>query len=395
MDDIVEKGDIFTEINMKSSETEHKTFMKIALRGPQPCCPPAPKTLGRIDAPWAEGVVSTSLGDIPRVSTKLLFGDRLGSFKARWGVGRMRYTVEPGLYAVGNPSAESPVFVTANYKMSFDRLRAELGGMDAWIMVLDTKGINVWCAAGKGTFGTDEIVRRIAASGLDKVVSHRALVLPQLGAPGVSAHEVKRQSGFRVVYGPVRAEDIPAFMSSGMKATPEMRRVRFDLADRVVLIPMELVPLAKWALVAAATLFVLSGFGPGVFSVRRMIEAGPINALIIIAASIAATSLGPALLPWLPGRAFSAKGAWLGAALFAALFALSVQSSGLLSNKLSAAAWALIIMAISSYVVMNFTGSSTYTSLSGVKREMKFAVPLQVCGLVIGLGLWVGGFLAS
>jgi hypothetical protein len=210
------------------------SFMKVEFKGlkSQPCCPPAPKTLGEIKAPWADGVVSTPVGDVPRARTEYLIGDRLGTFKARWGVGRMSYVVEPGLYAVGNPTADSTVFVSANYKMSFDRLRSELKGMDAWLLVLDTKGINVWCAAGKGTFGTAEIVNRIAATGLDKIVSHHALVVPQLGAPGVSAHEVKKQSGFRVVYGPVRAADIPEFIAQGMRATPEMRRVRFPLADR-------------------------------------------------------------------------------------------------------------------------------------------------------------------
>jgi len=89
---------------------------------------------------------------IPRVPTELDWADSLGSWKVRWAVGRMKYTVEPGLYGVGEPTAETPVFVTANYKMSFDRLRSGLTGRDGWILVLDTKGINVWCAAGKGTF---------------------------------------------------------------------------------------------------------------------------------------------------------------------------------------------------------------------------------------------------
>jgi CO dehydrogenase/acetyl-CoA synthase gamma subunit (corrinoid Fe-S protein) len=71
-------------------------------------------------------------------------------------------------------------------------------------LILDTKGINVWCAAGKGTFGTDELVSRISKTGLSKIILHRKLVLPQLGAPGVSAHEVTKQTGFSVVYGPVR-----------------------------------------------------------------------------------------------------------------------------------------------------------------------------------------------
>jgi CO dehydrogenase/acetyl-CoA synthase gamma subunit (corrinoid Fe-S protein) len=93
----------------------------------------------------------------------------------------MRYAVEPGLYAIGEPDSESNVFVTANYKLSFDILRKNLKGMNSWILVLDTKGINVWCAAGKGTFGTDEIVRRINEAQLHKVINHRKIIVPQQG----------------------------------------------------------------------------------------------------------------------------------------------------------------------------------------------------------------------
>ena len=85
-----------------------------------------------------------------------------------WAIGRSRYAVAPGLYALGAPDPWSPVFVTANYKLSFDRLRTAAPGLNAWILVLDTRGINVWCAAGKGTFGTDEVVRRIEATGPEK-----------------------------------------------------------------------------------------------------------------------------------------------------------------------------------------------------------------------------------
>ena len=130
----------------------------------------------------------------------------------------MHYAVDPGLYAVGNPDGESPVLVTANYKMSFDMLREALPNRNAWILVLDTKGINVWCAAGKGTFGTTELVNRIASSGLPRIVSHRELIVPQLSGPGVAAHEVKRLSGFKVIYGPIRAADLPNFLDRGFKA---------------------------------------------------------------------------------------------------------------------------------------------------------------------------------
>ena len=183
--------------------------------------PPSPLTPA--DHRWITGTVETPAGMIPVVSTRLNRADRRGTILARLTINRMSYTVRPGLYAFGAPDPGSPVFVTGNYKMSFDFLRRALDGRSGWILVLDTRGINVWCAAGKGTFGTDELVHRIEATGLHQVVSHRTLILPQLGAPGVAAHEVARRTKFRVVYGPVRAEDLGAFLEAGSKASPEMR----------------------------------------------------------------------------------------------------------------------------------------------------------------------------
>ena len=173
----------------------------------------------------------------------------------------MHYTVEPGLYALGNPNDQSPVLVTANYKMSFDRLRGALPSQNMWILVLDTKGINVWCSAGKGTFGTTELVNRIQSAGLAKVVSHRELILPQLAGPGVAAHEVKKLSGFKVIYGPIRSKDLPAFLENGLKATLEMRLKTFTARERIALIPLELVSAMKVGVIVLLLLFLIAFLG--------------------------------------------------------------------------------------------------------------------------------------
>src|SRR3970282_222 len=177
-----------------------------------------------------------------------------------------RYRVAPGLYAVGEPEQLSGILVTANYKMTCDALRRELTGLNVWILVLDTRGVNVWCAAGKGTFGTEEVMRRVKAAMLEQVVSHRRLILPQLGGPGVSAHQVTKGCGFQVVYGPVHARDIKAFLAAGMRATPRMRQVVFPLMERLALAPVELVGLFKPAGWLSLVLFLLAGMGPGFFS---------------------------------------------------------------------------------------------------------------------------------
>ncbi|MHC4104827.1 MAG: mercury methylation corrinoid protein HgcA, partial [Planctomycetota bacterium] len=108
--------------------------------------------------------------------------DRWAHFLARCGINRGGHRVDPGLYSLGNPTKDSQVFVSANYKLSFNVLRSSLTGIDCYILVLDTRGVNVWCAAGKGTFGTEELVSRVQSTKLNEVVRHRKLVLPQLGA---------------------------------------------------------------------------------------------------------------------------------------------------------------------------------------------------------------------
>lgn len=322
--------------------------------------------------------------EIRQVPTELCWADRWGAWKARWGLGRMKYTVEPGIYAVGKPTGDSHVFVTANYKLSFDSLRKELGGLDAWIVVLDTKGINVWCAAGKGTFGTDELVGRIGLVELEKIVKHRRVIVPQLGAVGIAAHEVRKRSGFSVVYGPVRASDIKAFIEAGMKATKEMRQVRFSLYDRLVLTPMEIVLGAKYLLLAIAVFFILAGINSAGYSTTLAVKDGIRFAVILFAAFLGGTVVGPVLLEWLPGRSFSVKGFFVGIVVAAML-----SLFGLTGQRLETACWIFLVACCCSFLTMNFTGASTYTSLSGVKKEMRIAVPIQLTVAVLGLGMWI------
>ena len=329
--------------------------------------------------------LDTPVGKIPRVSTHLSNTDKWGNLKVRLAINRMDYSVKPGLYAVGNPDFNSLVLVSANYKLSFDALREELTGMDVWLLVLDTKGINVWCAAGKGTFGTDELVKRIEISGLDQVVNHRKMIVPQLGAVGIAAHQVRKRSGFSVIYGPVRASDIPAFLEAGMKTTQEMRRVKFSLADRLKVIPVEIVLSAHYLFFISAAFFLLSGLSSSGYSLNW--TAGIIAVLNLVMGYLAGTFMGPLLLPWLPGRSFSLKGAFAGVVVFLVLFLMKLTGA----HFLQAIGWLLLIPALSSFLTMNFTGASTYTSLSGVKKEMRIAVPLQVTFLVIGLALWISG----
>ncbi len=318
---------------------------------------------------------------INQLSTKLTGSDVLGTWKARWGIDRMNYKVNPGLYKIGKPSSESPVLVTGNYKMSVDCLRKALKNIDAWILVLDTKGINVWCAAGKGTFGTEELINRINIVNLSQFVKHKNIIIPQLGAVGVAAHEVKKATGFHVTFGPVRAEDIPKFLMNGLKAEEEMRKVRFNVVDRAVLTPMELVGAVKPTLLTLGILFLSNVMG------ITKISSKDVKAYV--GAVLVGTVLVPIMLPTIPARSFSMKGWILGL-----IWSLCVsKKNGLLkgTNKdlLKVAQYLLVLPSVSAVHAFNFTGSSTYTSMSGVQKETKIAMPLIGVSVLAGVLLMI------
>ena len=322
-----------------------------------------------------------------KASTKLSFSDIMGSWKVRWGINRMNYKVDPGLYCVGQPDINSPVLVTANYKMSFDVLRKELTDISAWIIVLDTKGVNVWCAAGKGTFGTEELIKRIEKTELSKVVEHRTIILPQLGAVGVSAHKVQKRSGFKVVYGPVRAEDIPIFLNSGMKADKEMRTVRFNFVDRTILTPVEIVGVIKPSLMIFGIMFLLNLVGFSRFTGT--------DVYYYLGALLVGCVLVPMLLPWIPGRAFSFKGWLLGFLWAASVITINGCFKSIDYGILTSIAYLLILPTVSAYCAMNFTGCSTYTSFSGVIKEMKISIPIMAVTIGLGIILLIAGNLLS
>ena len=326
----------------------------------------------------------SSGNSVPRVTSELNVRDYFGAIMVRWGINRDNYKVTPGLYAIGSPDSLSDVFITANYKLSFDTLRKNLQGINGWILVLDTKGINVWCAAGKGTFGTKELITKIKSNSLDKIVSHKRIILPQLGAVGVAAHKIKEETGFNVHYGPVRASDIKKFISDGYRADREMRKVTFNFIDRLKLIPNDFMYGKFYLLGAFALVFLISFISRG-HVVNNMDESGLGAILNVFIAYSSGIIITPLFLPYLPGRQFSLKGFIAGLIVAFILFHFSRTGN----NIYEKIAWFTIIPVISSFMAMNFTGSSTFTSLSGVKKEMKVAVPLQIIFSVVGIILLI------
>ena len=295
----------------------------------------------------------------------------------------MRYSVEHGLYAIGEPDNSSDVFVTANYKLSLDTLRKSLKGLNAWILVLDTKGINVWCAAGKGTFGTDELVRRVNEAQLHKVVNHRRIIAPQLGAVGVNAKAVQQQTGFRVYFGPVYAKDIPEYLKANYKKSPEMHKVKFPIIDRLILTPMEIIPAMKKFPVFALIVLLLFGLQPSGIMFSDAITGGMPLLLLGLASIFSGAFITPALLPFIPFRSFAVKG-WI-AGMIVTYALIQIMKPDIL---LAISSYIFFPLA-SSYIALQFTGSTTFTGMSGVKKELKIGLPIYLISTAISVILLI------
>ncbi len=341
--------------------------------------------------PFVESFRQTPAGAIPKIKSELTASDRFGLVKVRLGVNRDQYKVAPGLYCIGDANETSPVLVTANYKLTFDLLRKELSGVDAWILVLDTRGINVWCAAGKKTFSSQEVVQRVKQSHLEEVVNHKKLILPQLSATGVSAKQVRRGCGFKVIWGPIRTTDIRAFLLADMKADRRMRMLTFNLLERLVLVPVELNFLRKYLLWSILAGFLLSGIGSDFFSINMAWTRGIIIWAGCFLGIFAGAVAAPILLPWIPVRAFALKGSITGLVLAIAM----LLGLGNTVNLMESVTLILLIVTISSYLAMNFTGSTPYTSPSGVEKEMRVAIPIQAGAMLLVLVGWVAAAFTS
>jgi len=295
----------------------------------------------------------------------------------------MSYHVPAGLYALGSPDADSPVVVTANYKLTYDIVRRALAGRDVWLLVLETHGINVWCAEGKETFGTEEVVRRVEATGLRRFVRHRTLLLPILGAPGVAAHAVRRRTGFSVRYAAIRAKDLPEYLDNGMRTTPAMRELSFSAYERVVLTPMEIVGGLKVSLPVLALLFLAGGVSGGTFTVSN----GWIPVVGFLGAFLAGAVGIPILLPFVPTRSFALKGTTLGLLWTLLFLGMYGQEWGPLPDL----AALLLLPAVSAFTALHFTGATPFTSRSGVKKELRYAVPAIGLSGLAGILIWAAG----
>lgn len=241
----------------------------------------------------------------------------LDALKDTWFLfGRLfPFPTKPGLRRVGNPDRSSPVLVTCNFELTVREVIDTLtrDGTDCWLLVAPTKGVNVWCAGGAGEFTADTVISVLRTSGIEGLVDHRRLILPQLAANGVNIWSLRDRSGWRPRFGPAHIKDLAAFLKGGKpRAEREQRLVTFGLKDRLVMgtnlgfnVSLLLIlPLALGSVWVAGLWW----------------KTVPLLFLLSVACS--------ALVFWLPGKVGVQKGLSLGL-LAAAVFVVAANAHGL------------------------------------------------------------------
>jgi len=262
----------------------------------------------------------------------------------------------PGLYQVGRPGPTAPVLVTGNFDLTVRKLVREVRDLDVYLLVSDSRGINVWCAAGGGHFTADDVIAAVKRGGLEDLVAHRRLILPQLCANGVKGELIQEATGWQVKWGPTRAADIPAYLARECRKTDLMRKVDFPLIDRL---EMSVAMWLFWASLLALILLV----------VRR---GSVIPALV---SSFALFLIAGGLWPQLPGYQGSTKGLFLAAASVALTVLASMTWLHLPARSLFS--WCVGLCALALFVGADFQGADPRRR-GGEVEQFPIIMPMEL-----------------
>ena len=272
--------------------------------------------------------------------------------------------IRTGVYAVGNPTPDSPVLVTGNFNLTVRRLVQAIDGrVNVWVLVADSAGINVWCAAGGGYFTAEKVIAAVKSSHLEKVVRHHALILPQLCANGVDGWRIRQETGWGVHWGPAKATDIPAYLASKRTKTDAMRWVRFPIKDRLEMVT---VTLGFYGLLILLPVFVFlrSLFWPITFSL------------------VGLSYFYAVVHPWLPGRDGLIKSIPLAILALAGLFVFSTYWSP--QSSVDLFHWTIALIGLSVFTGAELQGMSPL--MRGEQANWSWEA---VIGLALGAMYWL------
>ncbi|MBU1878264.1 MAG: hypothetical protein KJ734_04880, partial [Chloroflexi bacterium] len=274
--------------------------------------------------------------------------------------------VRPSLYALGHPDRDAPVLVTGNYDLTVRRVVRDTRGLDAYLLVCDSRGINVWCAAGGGHFTAEKVIQAVKTGGVVEVVDHRTLILPQMAGCGVLGKRIEEETGWRARWGPMYATDIAAYLKAGRRKTDEQREARFPLGHRLEM------AVAIWQVWA-----VVFGIATLVFARDLFWPALALSLLLFV-------FIG-AFMHWIPGR----DGFWKGVSLAigtVGLFLIWTVITGQPIVSISTANASLGLAALALFVGADSQGGSPLRR-GGEFEHIHKLVPLELLLVIAWLAL--------
>jgi acetyl-CoA decarbonylase/synthase complex subunit gamma len=122
--------------------------------------------------------------------------------------------VEPKVYEIGKVGKTSPVIITTNFSITYFTVAGEVEAskVPAYIICCDAEGMSVLTAWAAEKFTPETIDQTIKKLGVEKMVSHKTLVIP--GYVSVMSGKLEEITGWSISVGPREASGIPNYLRS-------------------------------------------------------------------------------------------------------------------------------------------------------------------------------------
>jgi acetyl-CoA decarbonylase/synthase complex subunit gamma len=121
--------------------------------------------------------------------------------------------VQPGVYEINDPQADSAVMVTTNFSITYFSVANEVdgSGLPGWLLVADAEGMSVLTAWAAGKFDAERIAKAVKTTGMEDKVSHRKLIIP--GHVSVLLGELEEElPDWEILVGPREAVDLTGYL---------------------------------------------------------------------------------------------------------------------------------------------------------------------------------------
>jgi len=127
-------------------------------------------------------------------------------------------TVTQGIYEIGTPDENSPVFVTTNFSLTYFIVSGEIEGsrVPSWLLIMDTEGLSVMTAWAAGKFSGDVVGSFVKKCGIADKVSHKKIIIPGYSA-SISGEMEEELPDWEIMIGPRDATLIPKFLKDNWK----------------------------------------------------------------------------------------------------------------------------------------------------------------------------------